>query len=72
MLGCSFRDGEGGPKDLQQAAHWFKVAADLGQTQACTNLGIAYMRGGWGAAKPNEWRRSATSREELMRATSSR
>ena len=44
-LGCSHRDGEGGPVDRQQAAYWFKVGADLGHTQACTNLGIAYMRG---------------------------
>ena len=37
--------GEGGPVDKKEAARWFKVAAEIGHVQACTNLGIAYMRG---------------------------
>ena len=44
-LGCSARDGEGGPINKQLAAKWFKVGAELGHVQAATNYAIALMRG---------------------------
>jgi len=44
-LGCSHRDGEGGPINKQLAVKWFKVGAELGHVQAATNYAIALMRG---------------------------
>ena len=44
-LGCSFRDGEGGPIDKVAAAKYFRMAAELGHVESSTNLGLALMRG---------------------------
>lgn len=44
-LACSYRDGEGGPVDLKEAARFFRMAAEGGHVAAGTNLGIAYMSG---------------------------
>ena len=44
-LGCSHRDGDGGPKDPAAAFRWFQVAAELGHVKAQCNLGLAYQRG---------------------------
>jgi len=44
-LGCSHRDGEGGPVNQSLAAKYFRMAASSGHIPACTNLGIALMDG---------------------------
>jgi len=44
-LGCSHRDGEGGPVDYALAAKYFRQAAEGGHIHSCTNLGIALMNG---------------------------
>ena len=41
LLGCSYRDGEGGPVDKVLAAKYFRMAAEMGHIESITNLGLA-------------------------------
>ena len=44
-LGCIYEFGKGVEKNDVQAVHWYQVAVNLGETQACYNLAQAYW---WG------------------------
>ncbi|MFQ6021410.1 MAG: tetratricopeptide repeat protein [Acidiferrobacterales bacterium] len=44
-LGNMYKKGLGVPKDLDQAAHWYRKAATQGDPDAKFNLGIMYIRG---------------------------
>jgi tetratricopeptide (TPR) repeat protein len=46
-LGLRYRDARGVARDMTQAAHWTKLAADAGDAEAIDDLGYMYMRG-WG------------------------
>lgn len=41
-LGVSYRDGDGIPQNVAQAAGWFRKAADQGLASAQFNLGVLY------------------------------
>ena len=41
-LGTLYFNGEGGPKDYQQALRWFRLAADQGEALAQTKIAIMY------------------------------
>ncbi|MCH8040748.1 MAG: sel1 repeat family protein [Nitrospinae bacterium] len=40
-----YHNGQGVPKDYQEAAKWFRLAAEQGDTEAQFNLGEMYHRG---------------------------
>ena len=44
-LGQMYKDGEGVPKDLAEAAKWWRKAAGQGHADAQFELGYAYKRG---------------------------
>ncbi|MEK7764447.1 MAG: tetratricopeptide repeat protein, partial [Nitrospirota bacterium] len=41
-LGTLYFNGEGAPKDYQQALRWFRLAADQGEALAQTKIAIMY------------------------------
>ena len=41
-LGTLYFNGEGVPKDYQQALRWFRLAADQGEALAQTKIAIMY------------------------------
>ena len=45
MLGFLYANGQGVPKDLVQAAYWYRKAADQGHADAQVSLGVCYTRG---------------------------
>ena len=44
-LGVAYGKGKGVLKDWNQAAHWYRKAAEQGQARAQVNLGVAYYDG---------------------------
>jgi hypothetical protein len=44
-LGAAYAQGQGVPKNLQEAVKWYRKAADQGYARAQYNLGIAYAHG---------------------------
>ena len=44
-LGFMYDNGLGVAKDKVAALHWFKSAAELGDSQACFTIGVAYANG---------------------------
>ena len=44
-LGLMYGSGDGVPKDLKEAAKWFRKAAEQGNALAQINLGLMYLRG---------------------------
>lgn len=68
-LGCSHRDGEGGPVDRALAAKYFRMAAEGGHVEAATNYGMALMSGDGVAAdavEAKKWlKKSADAGDEL-------
>ena len=44
-LGCCYRDGEGGPVDLIEAAKYFRMAAEGDYSPGACNFGLALLRG---------------------------
>ena len=44
-LALSYDKGEGVPKDLPEAAKWWRKAADQGFAEAQRNFGICFLRG---------------------------
>src|SRR5215468_7055801 len=45
-LGTKYRNGEGVRQDLEQAARWFRLAANQGSAEAENDLGFLYDYGG--------------------------
>lgn len=48
MLGLMYKRGQGVPKDMDQARHFFERAMDLGHIYAKRNLAIAMLKGNFG------------------------
>ncbi len=67
MVGNAFASGTGVPRDLTEAAKWYRKAADQGYSPAQNNLGWLYVEGGPGfAADPSEalnWLHKAADQE---------
>jgi TPR repeat protein len=53
-LGIAFEFGQGVDKNVDEAIHWYHVAADRGDPVAQTNLGYLYETGGNGFENPVE------------------
>jgi TPR repeat protein len=53
-LGIAFEFGEGATRNLDEAAHWYRIAADRGDPVAQTNLGYLYENGRDGVRDPSE------------------
>jgi TPR repeat protein len=53
-LGIAFEFGEGVGRNLDEAAHWYRIAADRGDPIAQTNLAYLYENGGDGFRDPSE------------------
>lgn len=45
MLGFLYANGQGVPKDLVQAAYWYRKAAEQGHADAQISLGLCYFKG---------------------------
>src|SRR5260370_17966066 len=56
LMGQAYANGEGVPKDYQQAAFWFRKAADQGNATAQYNLGALYATG---RGEPQDFAQSA-------------
>jgi TPR repeat protein len=54
LLGMAFEFGQGVEKDLEEAMHWYRIAADRGDPEAQTNLGYLYETGSTGPENPVE------------------
>jgi len=54
QLGIAFEFGQGVDKNLEQAMHWYRIAAERGDPIAQTNLGYFYETGVAGPASPTE------------------
>jgi len=54
LLGMAFEFGQGVEKDLEEAIHWYRIAADRGDPEAQTNLGYLYEIGSVGPENPAE------------------
>jgi TPR repeat protein len=53
-LGIAFEFGQGVDKNLDEAIHWYRIAADRGDPVAQTNLAYLFETGGNGSANPPE------------------
>lgn len=50
-LGFCYENGQGVPRDLQEAVRWRKKAVDRGHAHAMSNLGVMYEKGLGGLTK---------------------
>jgi hypothetical protein len=53
-LGIAFEFGDGVARNLDEAAHWYRIAADRGDPIAQTNLAYLYENGRDGVRDPSE------------------
>lgn len=54
QLGIAFEFGQGVDKNIEEAMHWYRIAADRGDPEAQTNLGYLYETGSTGPENPAE------------------
>jgi hypothetical protein len=54
QLGIAFEFGQGVDKNIEEAMHWYRIAADRGDPEAQTNLGYLYEIGTTGPENPAE------------------
>lgn len=54
QLGIAFEFGQGVDKNIEEAMHWYRIAADRGDPEAQTDLGYLYEIGSTGSENPAE------------------
>jgi len=45
ILGMKYEEGDGVPKDMAEAARWYRMAAEQGDADAQSSLGVCYYKG---------------------------